>query len=128
MSIPATCPQCQAHFDVLSEGPARRPRSRFPWSSLAIVLIGLLLLLLIFSMCFNVWLALSPDRQFPGFEHLRDAEQAARAQQAIAEQSAVNAQLQEARIRADNEKLKRDIEDLKRQLDALQREKDDGKN
>src|SRR5260370_27682987 len=56
--------------------PHPKPRSPFPWTALLVVVIGLLFLLLVFSVGFNVWFIMNPEKHLR-IDEARRAEQMA---------------------------------------------------
>jgi hypothetical protein len=93
------------------ERPRRhpKPRSPFPWTALLIVVIGVLFFLLAFSVGFNVWFLVNPDKLLHMEERARRAEQEAMQQRLQAEQAAQMALANEKRARENLAKAQADV-------------------
>jgi hypothetical protein len=88
--------------------PHPKPRSPFPWTALLVVVIGLLFLLLVFSVGFNVWFIANPEKHLR-MDEARRAEQMAIQQRMEAEQAAAMAQQEEKRARENLARAQRDL-------------------
>jgi hypothetical protein len=85
-----------------------KPRSPFPWTALLVVVIGLLFLLLVFSIGFNVWFIANPEKHFL-INEARRAEQIAIQQRMEAERAAAMALQDEQRARENQAKAQADL-------------------
>jgi hypothetical protein len=86
--------------------PHPKPRSPFPWTALLVVVIGLLFLLLVFSVGFNVWFIANPEKHF----RMDEARRAMAIQQRLeAEKAAAMAQQEEKRARENQAKAQADL-------------------
>lgn len=115
--------------------PHASPRVPFPTVSLLILVCGVLFLLLVLSVGFNIWVFVHPDLR--NDRHAQQAiladEQAQVAQQQ-AEIARVQAELMRARavqarqeVQQEDAKLKRELEDLRRELEAVREQLEDAK-
>lgn len=99
--------------------PHASPRVPFPTVPLLILACGLLFLLLVLSIGFNIWIIATPEvRQQPGQQAII-AQQQAQLMQAQAAAAA-----EQAKAQAEEAKLKRQIDDLKEELEQVRRELD----
>jgi hypothetical protein len=129
MPIAVSCPQCQARFEAPTDAPPRHPapRAPFPWSSLAILTIGLLFFLFVASAAFNVWYVVNPELRYDRVDRVRAMQEEAAMQRDIAQQNAEIARNEALRAQQNRETLKRENEELKRQLDIVRAQLDEAK-
>jgi hypothetical protein len=141
MSIAVTCPQCRNDVEVPSdrtgamrcqrcgvtfsvdEAPSpRRPTARaaFPWGPVAIVTIGILFMLLTFSVGFNIWFILDPDHHRLRLDEAMEAEQMAKEQRMQAEQMREKAIRQEKESQQQLERLQQELARARKDLDDAQ--------
>jgi len=94
------------------------PHSPFPIMPILIVALGVVFLMLVCSLGFNIWFVWNPEGRFRPIEEARKAEERARQQQIIAEQEAQRAAAMQAEGQRRAANLQREIEALQRQLEA----------
>jgi hypothetical protein len=97
------------------------PRAPFPWTALLIVVIGVLFFLLAFSVGFNVWFIVNPDKFLRMEEQARRAEQVAMQQRLAAEQAAEMAQQAEKQARENEARAKAELAGALKFREAAQR-------
>jgi hypothetical protein len=134
MAIQVECPQCQNRFEVLGPGSPEQdrkhpqPRSPFPWSAVWIVVIGILFLLLILSVGFNITVLFNPEYHSVREQQMIAREQEARAQadaaraaEMMARQAQDQAQTRREGLKRENDELRRQVEHLRDQLEEARR-------
>jgi hypothetical protein len=118
-AIRAGAPRRKADdYDEPAPSP-RRPTARaaFPWGPIAIVTIGILFLLLAFSVGFNVWILMMPDNRRFGFLEARDAELMALEQRARAEEARELALRAEREAQANLRNMEQALAEARKRLD-----------
>ncbi|MSQ95736.1 MAG: hypothetical protein EXR98_14440 [Gemmataceae bacterium] len=120
---------CEKAPTLEDQPPPRHgtPRSPFPVAPMLIVVIGILFFLLVFSVGFNIWFVMQPDRGI--FNNAaRAAEQQAIQQRMIAEQAAQQAlmaqqeaQRQQAVQQAEMQALQRQLMEVRTELEVAKR-------
>jgi predicted Zn finger-like uncharacterized protein len=112
------------------ERPFRRPaspRAPFPWPSILIVTVGLLLLLLVMSGGFNLWFLTHADDPFRNAAAAREAAELARQQAVQAERAAAQAEAVRQEAQRKEAALQRRVDELTRQVEALKGELDEAR-
>ena len=123
LSTPTTASAPRQSTATLEDEPPRHgtPRSPFPWSAILVVLVGILFFLLIFSVGFNIWFIVQPERCFFNGA-ARRAEQQANQQRMIAEQAAQQARALQVEAERRQAMQLAELQELQRQLEAVRAE------
>lgn len=97
--------------------PRPTAHAPFPWGPIAIVTIGILFLLLSFSVGFNLWLAMVPDNRRIALVEAMDAQQVAMEERMRADQARQMALAQQAEAEVKLARMQADLAIARKQLD-----------
>lgn len=102
--------------------PHREARAPFPIVPILILLLGILFIVLIGSVGFNIWFIVTPEHGFRANPQLQRAEALAQQQRVIAEQAVKAAEIDKNQAKLVQAQQAKQIDELKRQRDeALQK-------